>query len=124
LSPFESIFRKTLKDGFYEYCLKDKKIVPLPIGFMRGETFENTIVLVDECQNLTKREFHMLLSRIGKNCKVILSGDPRQVDIPDSGMEDAMERLRGVRGIDVVEFLEEDIVRSSMCKSIIKAYRD
>ncbi len=124
MSPFESIFRKTLKDGFYEYCLKDKKIVPLPIGFMRGETFENTIVLVDECQNLTKREFHMLLSRIGKNCKVILSGDPRQVDIPDSGMEDAMERLRGVRGIDVVEFLEEDIVRSSMCKSIIKAYRD
>ena len=66
----------------------------------------------------------MLLSRIGKNCKVILSGDPDQTDIQDSGLEDAVHRLEGIPGIEMVRFLDEDIVRSKMCKQIIMAYRN
>jgi phosphate starvation-inducible PhoH-like protein len=66
----------------------------------------------------------MLLSRIGKNCKMIFSGDTEQSDIPDSGLEDAINRLDGIAGIEIIEFLDEDIVRSKMCKAIIMAYRN
>jgi phosphate starvation-inducible protein PhoH and related proteins len=91
---------------------------------MRGVSFENAILLVDEVQNMTKTEFKMLLSRIGKNCKVILSGDPDQTDIADSGLPDAVNRLTDIPGIEIVRFLDEDIVRSKMCKQIIMAYRN
>lgn len=124
LQPFDNVFTRTLGKGFYDYALKRKDIEPKPLGFMRGSSFDNAIILVDEAQNLTKTEFKMLLSRIGKNCKVILSGDPKQVDIPDSGLIDAVNRLSKVKGVSVVEFLDEDIVRSQMCKLIILAYND
>ena len=123
LEPFDSVFIKTLGKGFYEYALKNKQIEPKPLGFMRGSTFDNSIVLVDEVQNMTKTEFKMLLSRIGKNCKIILSGDDNQLDIKDSGLDDALYRLQGISGIEVVRFLEHDIVRSNMCKQIILAYK-
>lgn len=124
LEPFDAIFQKCLGKGFYEYALKHKHIEPKPIGFMRGSTFDGCIVLVDEAQNLTKTELKMMLSRIGKNCKIILSGDPEQRDISNSGLEDAIKRLDGIEGIEVVRFLEQDIVRSRMCKQIILAYKD
>jgi len=66
----------------------------------------------------------MMLSRIGKNCKMILSGDIEQADIPNSGLSDAVTRLEGIKGIEIVRFLDEDIVRSKMCKQIIQAYRN
>jgi phosphate starvation-inducible PhoH-like protein len=124
LEPFDNVFQRSLGKGFYEYALKNKDIEPRPIGFMRGATFDNAIVLVDEAQNLTKTELKMLLSRIGKNCKVILSGDPDQRDLANSGLEDAIKRLEGIEGIEVVRFLDQDIVRSKMCKQIILAYKD
>lgn len=124
LQPFEEVFKSSLGIGFYEYALKTKAVDPRPLGFMRGATFQDAIVLVDECQQMTKEEFKMILSRIGKNCKIILSGDPDQVDISDSGLVDAVNRLRGISGVEVVKFMDEDIVRSKMCKSIILAYRD
>jgi len=124
LDPFDQVFKRTLGAGFYEYALKSKTIEPKPLGFMRGASFENAIILVDEVQNMTKTEFKMLLSRIGKNCKVILSGDPDQTDISDSGLSDAIKRLAGIPGIEMVKFLDEDIVRSKMCKQIIMAYRN
>lgn len=124
LDPFDQVFKRTLGAGFYEYALKSRTIEPKPLGFMRGASFENAIILVDEVQNMTKTEFKMLLSRIGKNCKVILSGDPDQTDISDSGLQDAVKRLSGLSGIEIVRFLDEDIVRSKMCKQIIMAYRN
>ncbi len=122
LDPFESCFVRALGRGFYEWALKSKAIEPKPLGFMRGSTFENSVVLVDECQNMTKTEFKMLLSRIGKNCKIILSGDPSQTDIKDSGLQDAVNRLEGIEGVEIVRFLDSDIVRSKLCKQIILAY--
>ena len=124
LDPFDSVFTRTLGKGFYEYALKSKDIEPRPLGFLRGASFENAIILVDEVQNMTKTEFKMLLSRIGKNCKVILSGDPDQTDIPDSGLNDAVRRLEGLENIEIVRFLDDDIVRSKMCKQIIVAYKN
>lgn len=124
LQPFDQVFTRTLGKGFYEYSLKAKDIEPKPIGFMRGASFENCIILVDEAQNLTKTEFKMLLSRIGKNCKIILSGDPKQTDIPDSGLLDACKRLANIPGVEVIQFRDEDIVRSPMCKQVILAYNN
>lgn len=124
LQPFDQVFTRALGKGFYEYALKAKDIDPKPLGFMRGASFENCIILVDEAQNLTKTEFKMLLSRIGKNCKVILSGDPKQADISDSGLMDATRRLSNIPGVEVVVFRDEDIVRSPMCKQVILAYNN
>ena len=125
LLPFDSIFNKFLGKGFYEYALKNKDIEPVPLGFLRGTTFDNCIVLLDEAQNATREEMKMILSRIGKNCKMIISGDIEQSDIgDDSGLDDAVNRLGGISGIEVIEFLDDDIVRSKMCKQIIMAYRD
>jgi phosphate starvation-inducible protein PhoH and related proteins len=122
LDPFADIFIRTLGKGFFEYAIKNKTIDPKPIGFMRGSTFENCVVLVDEAQNTTKQEMKMILSRIGRNCKMIFSGDPSQTDIPNSGLLDAVDRLDGIDGVDVVRFLDTDIVRSKLCKQIILAY--
>jgi phosphate starvation-inducible protein PhoH and related proteins len=124
LLPFDAIFTRALGKGFYEYCLRSKDIEPTPLGFLRGTTFDDCVVLVDEAQNCTREEMKMLLSRIGKNCKMIFSGDTEQSDIHDSGLEDAVDRLENIPGIEVVEFLDEDIVRSAMCKKIIMAYRN
>jgi phosphate starvation-inducible PhoH-like protein len=123
LLPFDAIFSHALGRGFYEYALKSKTIEPTPLGFLRGTTFEDCIVLVDEAQNCTREEMKMLLSRIGRNCKMIFSGDTEQADIPNSGLNDACDRLENIKGVEVIEFLDEDIVRSEMCKQIIMAYR-
>ena len=124
LEPFDNVFTRCLGKGFYEYALKAKDIEPRPLGFMRGSTFDNCIVPLDEAQNATREEMKMLLSRIGKNCKMIISGDVDQSDIPDSGLSDAINRLDHIPDIEVVRFLDDDIVRSKMCKQIILAYRD
>jgi len=124
LDPFDQVFTKSLGKGFYEYALKNSNIDPKPLGFMRGATFDNCIVLVDEAQNATREEMKMLLSRIGKNCKMIISGDVDQSDIPDSGLSDAVKRLEHIEGIEVVRFMDDDIVRSRMCKQIILAYKN
>ena len=124
LDPFDQVFTRSLGKGFYEYALKNKDIEPKPLGFMRGATFDNCIVLVDEAQNATKEEMKMLLSRIGKNCKMIISGDVDQSDIPDSGLADAVNRLGNIRGIETVRFMDTDIVRSRLCKEIIIAYKN
>ena len=124
LEPFDNIFSRSLGRGFYEYALKSKDIEPKPLGFMRGTTFDDCIVLLDEAQNATCEEMKMLLSRIGKNCKMIISGDVDQADIPDSGLSDAIHRLDRIPDIEVVRFMDDDIVRSKMCKQIILAYID
>jgi phosphate starvation-inducible PhoH-like protein len=124
LEPFDQIFTNSLGRGFYEYALNKKQIEPKPLGFMRGLTFDDCIVLLDEAQNATKDELKMILSRIGKNCKIIISGDHEQSDINNSGLLDATQRLEHIEDIEVVRFRDEDIVRSRLCKQIIMAYKE
>lgn len=124
LMPFESVLIKYLGKGFYEYALKNGNIEPRPIAYMRGATFDNCIALIDEAQNLTKIELKMLLSRIGRNCKMVLSGDPSQSDIHNSGLLDATARTASIHGVEVVKFIDSDIVRSKIAKSIILAYNN
>lgn len=123
LLPFREIFERTLGKSFYECCLKDKVIEPAPIGYLRGRTFDNAIILIDEAQNVTCGQMKLILSRVGENCKVIISGDTGQTDIKEeSGLSDAIKRLARIPEVDVVTFYPQDIVRSKLCKQIIMAY--
>lgn len=122
LEPFDGVFRKVFGHSHYELLKKREQIVAKPLGYMRGATFDNAIVLVDECQNMTEKEFKLLLTRIGENTKVIFSGDSRQVDIPDSGLISTINLLKYIPEIEVIEFMPQDIVRSKLCRDIIMAY--
>lgn len=123
LLPFREIFERTLGKSFYECCLKDGNIEPAPIGYLRGRTFDNAIILIDEAQNVTCGQMKLILSRIGENCKIIISGDTGQKDIDGpSGLTDAIKRLSHLPEVDVINFLPQDIVRSKLCKQIIMAY--
>lgn len=123
LAPFRDILDERLGKSFVEYCIKTGTIEPVPIGFMRGRTFKNAIVIIDEAQNVTPMQMKLILSRIGENCKIIVDGDISQKDIDgDSGLEDAVHRLTHIAGVDVVRFFNEDIVRSGLCRKIIQAY--
>lgn len=122
LEPFDGVFTRVFGKTHYELLKKREKIVAKPLGFMRGATFDNAIVLVDECQNMTEKEFKLLLTRIGENTKIIFSGDSRQVDIPNSGLMSVIERLKHIPEIGVIEFHPQDIVRSRLCKDIILSW--
>lgn len=125
LAPFEAIMIERMGKGPYEYNVKMDRISPRPLAYMRGATFNDAIVILDEAQNCTPAEMKMFLTRIGRNCTVIVDGDPQQCDLNGpSGLVDALHRLHSVPGVRIVEFTEDDIVRSGIIKSILKAYRN
>jgi phosphate starvation-inducible protein PhoH and related proteins len=121
LEPFENVFKRALGNQ-YEADLKAGKIAPKPLGYMRGMTFDNAIVLVDECQNMTEKEFKLILSRIGRDCKMIFSGDDRQIDVKNSGLQAVQKILSRMDDISFIRFNHDDIVRSDLCKRIIIAF--
>lgn len=124
LAPFREVMIERMGISQYEYALKAEKILPQPLAFMRGATFNNALVILDEAQNCTPAEMKMFLTRIGKNCTVVVDGDPEQCDLNGpSGLDDAVRRLEGIPGVDVVEFTEDDIVRSGLVKAVLIAYR-
>jgi phosphate starvation-inducible PhoH-like protein len=96
-----------------------------PLAFMRGRTLADAIVILDEAQNTTTAQLKMFLTRLGVHGKMIVTGDLTQIDLPSSqksGLKDAIERLRGIKGIAMVEFNQKDIVRHHLVKRIVDAY--
>ena len=96
-----------------------------PLAFMRGRTLADAIVILDEAQNTTTAQLKMFLTRLGINGKMIVTGDMTQIDLPPSqksGLKDAIERLKDIRGIAMVEFNQKDIVRHHLVKHIVAAY--
>jgi phosphate starvation-inducible PhoH-like protein len=96
-----------------------------PLAFMRGRTLSNAFVIVDEAQNTTQMQMKMLLTRLGENSRMVVTGDLTQIDLPvgqRSGLGDAMEILAGIDGIVVVEFGAEDVVRHPLVSRIVEAY--
>ncbi len=97
-----------------------------PIAFMRGRTLADAFVILDEAQNTTREQMKMFLTRFGQNSRMVICGDPRQVDIPGgdrmSGLADAVERLEGVEGIAVTRFTAADVVRHPIVGRIVEAY--
>jgi phosphate starvation-inducible protein PhoH and related proteins len=97
-----------------------------PIAFMRGRTLADSFIILDEAQNTTREQMKMFLTRFGQNSRMVVCGDPRQVDIPGgdrlSGLADAVGRLEGVEGIAVTRFTAADVVRHPIVGRIVEAY--
>lgn len=122
--PVRRILEKRLGVSHVENLIRNGVIQIAPLEFLRGDTFENAFVMLDEAQNTTCDEMKTFLTRIGDNCKVVVDGDVEQIDIKEpSGLVDALERLRGMRDYSVMEFEEEDIVRHGIVREVIKRYR-
>lgn len=122
LAPVMQILNDYFGKSHVENLLKLGKIEAIPLGFMRGTTFKNCVVLLDEAQNVTKKQMKMFLTRIGEGCTVIVDGDAAQVDIPDSGLVDAVKRLQHIPAVKIIQFSRQDIVRDDIVAEIIEAY--
>jgi phosphate starvation-inducible PhoH-like protein len=109
-----------------ERRLASGEIEIAPIAFMRGRTLADAFVILDEAQNTTREQMKMFLTRFGQNSRMVVCGDPKQVDIPGgdrmSGLIDAVEKLEGVEGIAVTRFTRADVVRHPIVGRIVEAY--
>ena len=97
----------------------------VPLAFMRGRTLNRAVIILDEAQNTTRTQMKMFLTRMGHGSKMIVTGDPTQIDLPDpsaSGLIDAAQILRGVKGVAFVALNERDIVRHTLVQRIVEAY--
>jgi len=128
-APYYSIFAELFGRGdAYEY-MKNKNMVEfMTTSFVRGITINNSIILVDEFQNMTPGELHSVFTRIGKNCRVIFAGDIKQNDLngkrEESGFKDFFKVIDRMKDFDTIEFTRDDIVRSSLVKQYIIARED
>lgn len=97
-----------------------------PLAFMRGRTLDNAFVILDEAQNTTHAQMKMFLTRMGKNAKFMLTGDPGQIDLPRrviSGLKEAVLILKDTPGISIVYLDDKDVIRHSLVKKVIDAYK-
>ena len=123
LEPFKDVLYRRLGRSFTEYLINSKKIVAVPLAYIRGRTFRNAMVILDEAQNTTPKQMKNFLTRFGENCTVVVNGDPTQMDIHGPcGFTDAIERLFHIPEVRLVEFTKADIVRSGLVQKIVEAY--
>jgi phosphate starvation-inducible protein PhoH and related proteins len=97
----------------------------IPLAFMRGRTLNESVIILDEAQNTTAAQMLMFLTRLGHDSKMIVTGDTSQVDLPEgtrSGLIDATEKLRGIKGIATITLEREDIVRHRLVQNVVDAY--
>lgn len=130
LDPYMQPLYDALRDMIPPQTLEDyllKGIIQIaPLAFMRGRTLDNAFVILDEAQNTTHSQMKMFLTRMGKNAKFIITGDPGQVDLPRrtiSGLKEALLVLKNVDGIGIIYLDDKDIVRHRLVKKIIDAYK-
>ncbi len=98
-----------------------------PLAFMRGRTLKNSFAILDEAQNATDTQIKMFLTRIGENSKIVINGDPSQIDLPNksySGLNRSKNLLGHLKEISVVDFDHKDVVRHPLVSKIVKAYSD
>ncbi len=126
-------YLRPLYDALYEMMPADKVeralsadvIEIAPLAFMRGRTLANAVVILDEAQNTTPMQMKMFLTRLGENGRMIVTGDPSQIDLPPntkSGLVEALDILKDVPGIVTVRFNEKDVVRHPLVAAIVNAY--
>jgi phosphate starvation-inducible PhoH-like protein len=108
-----------------ERALQTNEIEIAPLAFMRGRTLSNAAVILDEAQNTTAMQMKMFLTRLGENSRMIVTGDPSQVDLPPgqtSGLAEAVRLLEGVEGIGHATFTADDVIRHELVARIVAAY--
>jgi len=116
-----------MMDGERVTALLERGVVEVaPLAFMRGRTLNDAFIILDEAQNTTREQMRMFLTRLGMGSKVVVTGDPTQIDLPRdsaSGLIEARDVLRGVEGIEVIDFDRDDVVRHKLVQRIVEAYR-
>ncbi|HUE00466.1 MAG TPA: PhoH family protein [Bryobacteraceae bacterium] len=125
LRPLYDALFDMMESEKVEKLLERNTIEVAPIAFMRGRTLNDSFIILDEAQNSTTEQMKMVLTRTGFNSKMVVNGDITQIDLPPgkrSGLIDALEVLRGVEGISMVQFDERDVVRHCLVQRIVKAY--
>lgn len=127
LLPIFDNMRSTYNDHQIEDLLEENVIEIAPLAFMRGRTFDNSWIILDEGQNCTTSQMLMILTRIGKNSKLVITGDPEQHDrgFQENGLEDFLERLAGHTNnmIGIVKFTKDDIERHPIIADILDLYQ-
>ncbi|UBM12741.1 PhoH family protein [Cupriavidus metallidurans] len=123
LAPFREVLDERLGKSYVDYLLKTGRIEAAPLAYMRGRTFKNAMVILDEAQNTTVGQMKMFLTRLGEGSTAVLTGDISQTDIKGvSGLADALSRISHIHAVKVVSFSSKDVVRSGLVQAIVEAY--
>ena len=123
LQPFRDVLNKRLGKSYVDYLIKSGQIEAAPLAYMRGRTFTDTFVILDEAQNTTLEQMKMFLTRIGQGCKVVVNGDTTQKDIRGvSGLQDAVDRISWIPSVKHIHFNREHVVRSGFVQEVIESY--
>jgi phosphate starvation-inducible PhoH-like protein len=99
----------------------------VPLAYMRGRTLNEAFIILDEAQNTTVAQMKMFLTRMGQGSRIVVAGDHTQVDLPPhtrSGLTDALQRLEGIRDVEMVRLTRADIVRHRLVQDIVDAYEE
>ncbi len=125
LRPLYDALYDMMRPEHVERCITSGIIEVAPLAFMRGRTLANAVVILDEAQNTTSMQMKMFLTRLGENSKMIVTGDPTQVDLPRgerSGLIEAVKLLDGVESVHISRFNDKDVVRHALVGRIVRAY--
>jgi phosphate starvation-inducible PhoH-like protein len=125
LRPLYDALYDVMPGNLVQKGMTDGTIEVAPLAFMRGRTLKSSFVILDEAQNTTPQQMKMFLTRLGEGSRMVINGDPTQIDLPggvSSGLEEAVRLLKGVQGIGHVAFAASDIVRHPLVARIVEAY--
>jgi phosphate starvation-inducible PhoH-like protein len=125
LRPIYDAFFDLMDRGIFERALQSGDIEIAPLAFMRGRTLANAAVILDEAQNTTSMQMKMFLTRLGENARMMVTGDPSQIDLPPgqkSGLVEALNLLGGLSDVGHVAFSASDVVRHELVSRIVSAY--
>jgi len=125
LRPIYDALYDLMDARIVERALQAGEIEIAPLAFMRGRTLSNAAIILDEAQNTTSMQMKMFLTRLGENSRMIVTGDPSQVDLPHgqtSGLAEAVKLLARIEGVGHVAFTHEDVIRHELVARIVEAY--
>ena len=127
MQPLYDALRDMIPAEKLELFIENGTIQIAPLAFMRGRTLDNAFVILDEAQNTTHAQMKMFLTRMGKNAKFMITGDPGQIDLPRriiSGLKEALLVLKDVEGVGIIFLDDKDVIRHKLVKEVIKAYKN
>jgi phosphate starvation-inducible PhoH-like protein len=126
MQPLYDALRDMIPHEKLENYIEKGTIQIAPLAFMRGRTLDHAFVILDEAQNTTHAQMKMFLTRMGKNAKFMVTGDPGQIDLPKrviSGLKEAILVLQDVDGVGIIHLDDKDVIRHKLVKKIIAAYK-
>lgn len=127
MQPLYDALRDMIPSEKLAHYIENGTIQIAPLAFMRGRTLDHAFVILDEAQNTTHAQMKMFLTRMGKNAKFLITGDPGQIDLPrrvTSGLKEAILILQNTAGIEIIHLDDKDIIRHKLVKKVIDAYKD